>query len=99
MELVLAVVALALLGVASISWRLSGTTVTPTMLLVAIGLLVGPQVLDAVDLSSKSSTVQVLADATLALVLFCDAPAATSGTACSAAGVVDPASRVFIPEG
>jgi hypothetical protein len=37
------------------------------MLLAAIGLLVGPQVLDAVDLSSKSSTGQVLAEATLAL--------------------------------
>jgi sodium/hydrogen antiporter len=69
----LAIVALALLGVASISRRLSGTPVTPTMLLVAIGLLVGPHVLDAIDLSSKSSTVKVLAEATLALVLFCDA--------------------------
>jgi sodium/hydrogen antiporter len=69
----LAIVALALLGVASISRRLTGTPVTPTMLFVAIGLLVGPQVLDGVDLSSTSSTVQVLAEATLALVLFCDA--------------------------
>jgi NhaP-type Na+/H+ or K+/H+ antiporter len=73
MEWALAIVALALLGVASISRRLSGTPVTPTMLLVAVGLLVGPQVLDGIDLSSKSSTVQVLAEATLALVLFCDA--------------------------
>jgi NhaP-type Na+/H+ or K+/H+ antiporter len=73
MEWSLAIVALAILGVASISRRLSGTPVTPTMLLVAIGLLVGPQVLDAIDLSSKSSTVKVLAEATLALVLFCDA--------------------------
>jgi NhaP-type Na+/H+ or K+/H+ antiporter len=73
MEWSLAIVALAILGVASISRRLSGTPVTPTMLLVAIGLLVGPEVLDAIDLSSKSSTVKVLAEATLALVLFCDA--------------------------
>jgi NhaP-type Na+/H+ or K+/H+ antiporter len=73
MEWSLAIVALAILGVASISRRLSGTPVTPTMLLVAIGLLVGPHVLDAIDLSSKSSTVKVLAEATLALVLFCDA--------------------------
>ena len=73
MEWALAIVALALLGVASISRRLSGTPVTPTMLLVAIGLLVGPQVLDGIDLSSTSSTVQVLAEATLALVLFSDA--------------------------
>ena len=73
MEWALAIIALALLGVASISRRLSGTSVTPTMLFVAIGLLVGPEVLDGVDLSSTSSTVQVLAEATLALVLFCDA--------------------------
>jgi sodium/hydrogen antiporter len=73
MEWSLAIVALALLRVASISRRLSGTPITPTMLFVAIGLLVGPQVLDGIDLSSTSSTVQVLAEATLALVLFCDA--------------------------
>jgi len=73
MEWSLAIVALALLGVAAISRRLSGTPVTPTMVLVAIGLLVGPQVLDGVDLSSTSSPVQLLAEATLALVLFSDA--------------------------
>jgi sodium/hydrogen antiporter len=73
MEWSLAIIALALLGVASISRRLSGTPVTPTMVLVAIGLLVGPQVLDGVDVSSTSSPVQRLAEATLALVLFCDA--------------------------
>jgi sodium/hydrogen antiporter len=69
----LAIVALALLGVASISHRLSGTPVTPTMLFVAIGLLVGPQVLDGIDLESTSPTVRTLAEATLALVLFSDA--------------------------
>ena len=73
MEWSLAIVALALLGVAAISQRLSGTPITPTILFVAIGLLVGPEVLDEVDLSSRSATVQVLAEATLALVLFCDA--------------------------
>ena len=73
MEWTLAIVALALLGVASVSKRLSGTPVTPTMLFVGIGLLVGPKVLDGVDLESSSSTVRALAEATLALVLFCDA--------------------------
>jgi NhaP-type Na+/H+ or K+/H+ antiporter len=43
------------------------------MVFVAIGLLVGPKVLGGIDLSSTSSTVRVLAEATLALVLFCDA--------------------------
>ena len=73
MEWSLAIVALALLGVAAVSRRLSGSPVTPTMVLVAFGLLVGPEVLDGIDLSSTSSTVRVLAEATLALVLFCDA--------------------------
>ena len=73
MEWSLAIVALALLGVAAMSRRLSGTPVTPAMLFVAVGLLVGPEVLDGIDLESSSATVRTLAEATLALVLFCDA--------------------------
>src|SRR4051812_38853398 len=69
----LAIVALALLGVAAVSGRLSGTPVTPAMVFVVVGLLVGPQVLGGVDLESSSETVRTLAEATLALVLFCDA--------------------------
>jgi NhaP-type Na+/H+ or K+/H+ antiporter len=72
-EWALAIVALALLGVAAGSRRLSGSPVTPAMLFVLVGLLVGPKVLDEIDLSSTSSTVRALAEATLALVLFCDA--------------------------
>jgi sodium/hydrogen antiporter len=73
MEWSLAIVALALLGVAAVSRRLSGTPVTAAMLFVAVGVLVGPEVLDGIDLESTSSTVRALAEATLALVLFCDA--------------------------
>jgi NhaP-type Na+/H+ or K+/H+ antiporter len=73
MEWSLAIVALTLLGVAAVSRRLSGTPVTPAMVFVAVGLLVGPEVLDGIDVDSKSSTVRALAEATLALVLFCDA--------------------------
>jgi sodium/hydrogen antiporter len=69
----LAIVALAVLAVASVSGRIAGTPVTPAMLFVGIGLLVGPRVLDELDLASTSSTVQTLAEATLALVLFSDA--------------------------
>ena len=65
--------ALTLLGVAAISGRLYGTPVTPAMVFVAVGLLVGPEVLGEIDLESSSSTVRTLAEATLALVLFCDA--------------------------
>jgi sodium/hydrogen antiporter len=73
LEWSLGIVALALLAVAAVSGRLSGTPITPAMLFVAIGLLVGPRVLDGIDLSSTSSTVRALAEATLALVLFSDA--------------------------
>jgi sodium/hydrogen antiporter len=73
MEWSLAIVALTVLGVAAISRRLSGTPVTPTIVFVAVGLLVGPEVLDEVDLESSSASVRTLAEATLALVLFCDA--------------------------
>ena len=73
MDWSLAIIALAVLAVASVSKRISGTPITPAMLFVAIGLLVGPKVLDELDLASTSSTVQTLAEATLALVLFSDA--------------------------
>jgi NhaP-type Na+/H+ or K+/H+ antiporter len=73
MEWALALVALALVGVGAVSQRLAGTPITPAMLFVAFGLLVGPEVLDGIDLSSSSATVRTLAEATLALVLFADA--------------------------
>src|SRR4051794_2018030 len=73
MEWTLALVAMALLAVASVSRRLAGTPVTPAMLFVAYGLLVGPRVLGGIDVASTGSTVRALAEATLALVLFCDA--------------------------
>jgi NhaP-type Na+/H+ or K+/H+ antiporter len=69
----LVIVALAILAVAAVSRRLSGTPVTPAMLFVAIGLLVGRQVLDGLDLTSTSSILRGTAEATLALVLFADA--------------------------
>jgi NhaP-type Na+/H+ or K+/H+ antiporter len=73
MEWSVALVALGLLGAAAISRRLSGTSFTPAMLFVAYGLLVGSRGLDGIDVASTSATVRTLAEATLALVLFCDA--------------------------
>ena len=73
MEWSLTIMALALIAVAAVSKRLSGSPITPAILFVSIGLLVGPKVLDGVDISSTSSTVRALAEATLALVLFSDA--------------------------
>lgn len=73
MDWALALVALVLLGVAAVSRRLSGTPVTPAMVFVAFGVLVGPEVLDGIDVAGSGEAVQVLAETTLALVLFSDA--------------------------
>ena len=73
MEWSLAILALAMLVVAVVSKRLSGSPITPAIVFVSIGLLVGPKVLDGINLTSTSSTVRALAEATLALVLFADA--------------------------
>jgi NhaP-type Na+/H+ or K+/H+ antiporter len=69
----LATVALAVLVVAAVSRRLSGGPITPAMLFVALGLLAGPRVLGEVDVPATGEAVRVLAEATLALVLFADA--------------------------
>ena len=73
MDWSLAILAATLLGVAAISRRLYGTPVTPAMVFVVVGLLLGPRVLGEIDVEASSETVRTLAEATLALVLFCDA--------------------------
>jgi sodium/hydrogen antiporter len=87
MEWSLAFLALALLGVAAVSRRLSGSPVTPVMLFVVAGVVLGPRLLDGIDVSSKGSTVRTLAEATLALVLFCDASRIDLGKLRREAGV------------
>ena len=68
----LAIIGLTLLLVAAVSRRLSSTPVTPAMVVTAVGVLVGPLVLDDLSLRPTSSTVRTLAEATLAVVLFSD---------------------------
>ena len=68
----LAIVGLTLLLVAAVSRRLSGTPITPAMVVTAVGVLVGPLVLDDLSVRPTSSTVRTLAEATLAVVLFSD---------------------------
>ena len=72
MSWALASIALAVLAVLAISRRLEGTPVTPPMVFLIIGLFLGPQLVDAVDIS-LATAVRTLANATLALVLFTDA--------------------------
>jgi NhaP-type Na+/H+ or K+/H+ antiporter len=69
----LAGVALVLIGYAAVSGRLASTPVTQAMVFVAVGLLVGNRVLHLVEADAAGQFVRHLAEATLALVLFCDA--------------------------
>ena len=68
----LAIIGVTLLLVAAISRYLSGTPLTTAILVVAIGVLTGPLVLDEIAAQPTSSTVRTLAEATLAVVLFSD---------------------------
>jgi len=69
----LAAVAGVLLGYAAVSGRLEGTWLTGPMVFTAAGLVVGVEALGLVDPDADGSTVKVLAEATLAVVLFSDA--------------------------
>jgi NhaP-type Na+/H+ or K+/H+ antiporter len=69
----LAVVALTLLAFAAISGRIAGSPITAAMVFTAVGLLVGSEALGLVEPAPAGETVKLLAEATLALVLFADA--------------------------
>lgn len=69
----LTIVAASVLAVAAVSRRLTGTPVTPAMVFVVIGVLVGPLVIDQVAPAATGEGVKTLAEATLAVVLFADA--------------------------
>jgi sodium/hydrogen antiporter len=68
----LVIVSVTLLLVAAVSRPLSSTPITPAMVVVAVGVLVGPLVLNDLTVPPTSSTVRTLAEATLAVVLFSD---------------------------
>jgi sodium/hydrogen antiporter len=69
----LPIFALALLGYAAVSGRLAGSPITAAMVFTAVGLLVGDEALGLVDPAVSGEAVKLLAEATLALVLFGDA--------------------------
>ena len=73
MEWALAVAALALIAFGVVSRRVDGTSITPAIIFVGIGLLVGTQALDLVDAAPTGEIVRRLAEATLTVVLFVDA--------------------------
>lgn len=63
----------AILAYALLSRRLAATPLTAAILFVVVGLLVGTEGLDLLDLDIGSSGLRLLAEATLALLLFADA--------------------------
>jgi NhaP-type Na+/H+ or K+/H+ antiporter len=69
----LAIIAATVLAVAAVSRRLTGTTLTPAMVFVLVGVLVGPLVIGEVTAAPTGAGVRTLAEATLAVVLFADA--------------------------
>jgi hypothetical protein len=68
-----AVVALTLLAFAAISPRIDGAPITAAMFFTVVGLVVGSEASGLVHLPPAGETVKLLAEATLALVLFADA--------------------------
>jgi NhaP-type Na+/H+ or K+/H+ antiporter len=69
----LTIIAGAVLCVAAVSRRLTGTPVTAAMVFAAIGVIVGPLVFDGVTSAPTGEGVRTLAEVTLAVVLFADA--------------------------
>lgn len=73
MHWALGVVALTLLAFAAISGRITGTPITAPMVFTAVGLIFGSEALGLLELAPSGETVKLLAEATLAIVLFADA--------------------------
>ena len=73
MHWAVAVVSLTLLAFAAIYGRIAGTPITAAMIFTAVGLIFGSEALGLIDVPPAGETVKLLAEATLALVLFADA--------------------------
>ena len=73
MEWALAIVAFSLIAFGVVSRRVDGTSITPAMIFVAVGLIVGAKALGLVDTSPTRRDGKTLAEATLTVVLFSDA--------------------------
>src|SRR5215204_3237363 len=73
MHWALVVVTLTLLGFAAISGRIAGTPITGAMVFTTVGLIFGSEALGLIEIPAAGETVKLLAEATLAMVLFADA--------------------------
>jgi sodium/hydrogen antiporter len=79
MDWTLAAVAAVLLAYAAFSRRLSGTVLTPAIIFVGGGVVLGSDALGLIDVAPTSHVVKALAETTLALVLFADASRIDTG--------------------
>src|SRR5918994_5336825 len=66
-------IAVMLIAYGAVSGRLRSTPISQPMVFVTLGLLAGNQAMDLVDPDTVTQFVRHLAEATLTLVLFCDA--------------------------
>src|SRR4029077_2621904 len=66
-------IALVVLGFAAVSGLVNGTPITAAIVFTGFGLLLGPNVFGVVDPAPNGETVKLLAESTLAVVLFGDA--------------------------
>src|SRR4051812_37054948 len=73
MEWTLPVIAGTVLAFAAVSRRLDGTSITAPLVFTGAGLLFGTRAAGLVDADPTGETVKILAEATLAVVLFSDA--------------------------
>ena len=55
----LAVVALCLIGFGTVSRRVDGTSITPAIIFVGVGLMVGAHALDLLDVSPTGESVKM----------------------------------------
>ena len=69
----LPIVAVLLIGYGAVSARLQTSVVTEAMVFVVAGLLLGSWALDVIDVGPANTVVLLLAEVTLAVVLFTDA--------------------------
>lgn len=73
MSVDVALIASIVLVWALVSRHMGRTPVSPAMFFVVVGVLIGNEVLDIIELGTTSSTIRLLAELTLAVVLFSDA--------------------------
>ncbi|MGH2394283.1 MAG: cation:proton antiporter, partial [Candidatus Limnocylindria bacterium] len=69
----LAVLAVVFIGYSVVAARLARWSVTAPMVFVTTGALIGPEGLGALDVAVNVEAVKVIAEVTLALILFADA--------------------------